>query len=49
MFKRGVFVAEVMVGLIGAYLVYSGQYEAAMGCIAVIGATLDKLLDKSTP
>jgi hypothetical protein len=46
MFKRGILVAEILIGLIGAYMAYLGEYTAAMGCVAVIASTLDKLTDK---
>lgn len=43
MFKRGVLIAEIALAVIAVIAIFKGQIEVTLACVAVIGATMDKL------
>lgn len=40
-----VLVGEVLLAILGMYLIYVGAYEGAIGCAGLIGTTIQKVID----
>jgi len=45
--KPQVFLGEIILAIIAVLLILNGHFEGAVGIAGIIGATMDKLVEKS--
>ena len=44
--RISVLLGEVLIGAIAILLIYNGHFEGAVGIAGIIGATMDKIIEK---